>query len=252
MGHIGVACYFLLMEICAEKIDKKFDKNLEKSDCEFNFSSRFVRKNLRISQRKLEVFLRICSGLGLFSFEIFEKELKIKFPILLDLLESDQKKTRSRRDQDAIKTRQELELELDKEKELDKELPKTKKPARVEPQTELNRKIWDSFSTAYRKRYGVDPVRNAMTNSQVAKLGRRLGVEALEIVEFYLSHNDSLYLKATHSISLCLRDCESLRTQYVRGKPITGATVRQFEKANEHQENMNLIGNLWGEEKNVV
>ena len=97
MGHTGVACYYILMELCAEKLERFPDKNLENSDCLFNFSLRFVRQNLRISLAKVELFLGFCSDLGLLSFEISGENLKIEMPILLDLLEYDQKKSRQRR-----------------------------------------------------------------------------------------------------------------------------------------------------------
>lgn len=119
MGHTGIACYYLLTEICAEKLEKNPDKTLEISDCKFRFSQGFVRRNLRISSAKLEVFLRICSGLGLFQHEFCEKDLEIKYPILLDLLDSDSKKSRSRREQDATKTR--LDKDIDKEVDVEED-----------------------------------------------------------------------------------------------------------------------------------
>jgi len=67
MGHTGVACYFLFLEICTEKLDTNPDKTLEKPKAILNFPLAFVRRNLRISQGKLEVFLNIGQGLGLFS-----------------------------------------------------------------------------------------------------------------------------------------------------------------------------------------
>lgn len=92
--------------------------------------------------------------------------------------------------------------------------------------------IWKAYQEAYRKRYGVDPVRNATTNSQCSALAKRLGESAVEVVKFYLTHNDGFFLKNQHPIGLCLSQAESLHTQWQRGVAVTGSQVRQFE--NQH------------------
>lgn len=99
------------------------------------------------------------------------------------------------------------------------------------PNTDLNRKIWESYRTAFAARYGVEPVRNAATNSKVAQLGHRLGQDAPDIVSFYLGHNESFYLKKVHDIGLCLKDAESLHTQWKRGQKVTTQDVKRLEKA---------------------
>ncbi|NDE91615.1 MAG: hypothetical protein EB059_10885 [Alphaproteobacteria bacterium] len=92
--------------------------------------------------------------------------------------------------------------------------------------------IWEAYREAYRGRYGVDPVRNATTNTQCANLAKRLGAAAVEVVKFYLTHNDGFYLKTQHPIGLCLNQAESLHTQWQRGVAVTSGQVRQFE--NQH------------------
>ena len=60
----------------------------------------------------------------------------------------------------------------------------------------------------------------------------RIGVEdAVGTLQFFVWHNDPLYLKGTHQIGLALRDCESLRTQYMKGQAITFKDVKTFETA---------------------
>ncbi len=94
-----------------------------------------------------------------------------------------------------------------------------------------NKKIRDSYFNAYRLRYGIEPVSNATFNSQVSSLRKKLGVEdSVRVVEFYLKHHDAFYLKNTHSFGLCLANADTLRTQMLRGKPITSLDVRNFEK----------------------
>jgi hypothetical protein len=123
LGHIGVASYYITLEICAEKLTKVQDKDLESSDFYFGFSERFLRQNLRISSTKLQQFLNICSTFGLLSYKKDKNNYEIFMPILLDLLDSDFKKTRSRRESDASKTpldrEEDLKRERDKNKELD-------------------------------------------------------------------------------------------------------------------------------------
>jgi hypothetical protein len=105
----------------------------------------------------------------------------------------------------------------------------------------LNRKIWQSYFDAYTLRYGVEPVRNGRINAQVSQLGKRLGAEAVEVVKFYLTHNDGFYLKNSHAIGLCLKDAESLHSQWKRGVTITASKVKQFEKQNSIQETIEAL-----------
>ena len=121
-------------------------------------------------------------------------------------------------------------------------------PASLKAEKEVNKKIWESYFNAYRLRYGVEPVRNATVNTQISNLRKRLGEEACKVVEFYLSHNDSFYLKSTHSVGLCLKDCESLRTQMLRGTAITNSMVKSFEKRNKTAETLAELDKLWSEE----
>jgi hypothetical protein len=122
LGHIGPCSYYIILEICAEKLTKVKDKDLEESDFIFGFSSRFLRQNLRISQTKLELFLNISQTFGLFSYKKIENNIEIKMPIMLDLLDSDFKKTRSRRESDAFETPSDIDKEQKKIKNIKKEL----------------------------------------------------------------------------------------------------------------------------------
>jgi len=117
---------------------------------------------------------------------------------------------------------------------------------------DLNKNIWTAYEQSYLLRYGIKPVRNAKVNANISQLGKRVGGDAVELVKFFLQHNDSFYLKTSHNISFCLRDCESLYTQFKRNTPITTAMVRSFEKHSAEAERQRLIDSLWDEEKNVV
>lgn len=95
--------------------------------------------------------------------------------------------------------------------------------------TELNRRIWESYLSAYSLRYKVEPTRNPKVNSQINNLGQRLGEDAIEVVSFYVRHNDSLYFKAQHTIGLCLTHAEALHTQWKRNRPVTSKDAKRFE-----------------------
>jgi len=128
---------------------------------------------------------------------------------------------------------------------------KTKKELTIE-EKDLNKKIWLVYFAAYLKRYGIEPLRNAAINSQVSKLREKVGADdAINIVKFYLTHNDSFYLKKTHEFGLCLKDAETLRTQTLRGKAITGTMVKTFEKSLQQAELNDQISTMWNEDKNV-
>lgn len=119
------------------------------------------------------------------------------------------------------------------------EPPKRKKRVRpeVSPETaQLRKDIWLAYEEAYQARYKVPPARNATVNSQIASFANRLGKEAPQVVRFYLTHNDGFYLKKTHAFGLCLSDAETLRTQWARGRAVTGTMVRSAEKTIAHQE----------------
>lgn len=225
-GHAGVSWYYLLTEICAEKLEKFSSRDVVETDCQFSFDVAFIKSALRCNLVKAEKWLSTGQALGLWTYKLTETELSVNYPILLELLDSDSKKSRSRREADASQSR--LDIEVDKkEKKSKKEIiPATKK---VEPNP-LNSQVWESYKSAYFQRYKVEPVRNAKVNSNISQIAKRLGVEAIDVVKFYLTHNDSFYLKNLHAVSLCLKDCESLRTQMVRGRAVTTNDVRNFEK----------------------
>lgn len=226
LGHFGVAGYFILLEMCAEKLEQKSDESLTEVDLLFSFHQRIVRQNLRTSQTNLRRLLDICQTLGLLTFEVTQDLVEIKMPILLNLLDRDQKKPRLNRVTTATNKRLDKNR-LDKIRvEENKNLPASKKS---EPNP-LNSQVWESYKSAYFQRYKVEPVRNAKVNSNISQIAKRLGIEAIEVVKFYLTHNDSFYLKNLHAVSLCLKDCESLRTQMVRGRTVTSNDVRNFEK----------------------
>lgn len=176
--------------------------------------------------------LTICadtnSHLIVFSTASIPQQLRTKgvsIPLLLSALEENQLLTIQKND--VLYNR--IEKNTKEENRKEKKLPARQKSDELEKAE--NKKIKDAYFNAYRLRYGVEPVSNAAFNSQISNLRKKLGVDdSVGVVEFYLKHNDSFYLKNTHSFGLCLSNAETLRTQMLRGKPITSLDVRNFEK----------------------
>ena len=111
-------------------------------------------------------------------------------------------------------------------------------PKRPAPGSET----WEHYSKAYSSKYGVAPVRNQKTNSQVAQLVKRLGAsEAPFVAEHYLTHRHSLYVSAKHCLDLLVRDAEKLRTEWATG---TQGTHTQALMADKTQTNFNSFAPL--------
>lgn len=100
-------------------------------------------------------------------------------------------------------------------------------------QTAANKEIWEAYRSAYLTKYKVEPVRNASVNSKISQLAKRLGAEAVSVVEFYVRHPKSFYVEKMHDIGLCLSDAEALRTQWAKGRAITRTDIKNYE-ANQH------------------
>lgn len=96
---------------------------------------------------------------------------------------------------------------------------------------ELRDEIWKRYSNAYFSRYKTEPVRNAVVNSKIKLLAERLGDEAKDVVEFYVTHNNAFYVRSTHQIGLCLQDAEGLRTQWATGRMTSQKEAQQADSS---------------------
>lgn len=108
--------------------------------------------------------------------------------------------------------------------------------------------VWNRYRDNFIKRYGVEPIRNAKVNAQCKQLYERLGNNGLGVIDFYLTHNDSWFLKNQHDLGSLLNKAESLFTQWQRGHAVTSAQVRDAEKVIHKNEIKNDIQNLFVEE----
>jgi hypothetical protein len=98
------------------------------------------------------------------------------------------------------------------------------------PKTDGSR-AFVSYSDAYRRRYGADPVRNNKVNSLFKRLVERLGAEeAPEVASHYLTNNARLYVASGHAPDLLIRDAEKLRTEWATGRQVTSAAAQEADR----------------------
>lgn len=101
---------------------------------------------------------------------------------------------------------------------------------------------WESYSEAYRVRYGVDPIRNQKTNALLCTLVERLGAaDAPVVAAFYLSHNGPMYVRCRHPPNLLVQDAEGLWTQWKTGQKVTTSEVRQAELKDDAREQVKRV-----------
>ena len=101
------------------------------------------------------------------------------------------------------------------------------------------KETWRAYSREYQNRYKVEPIRNALVNSQIKGFcGRVAHNEAPHIAGFYVWHNQSFYVTQMHPTSLLLKNAEKLRTEWATN---TKATTSQARLADQTQG----MGQIW-------
>lgn len=102
--------------------------------------------------------------------------------------------------------------------------------------------VWNSYSNAYFSRYGTEPVRNGVVNSQLTNFLKRVGQsEAPDIASFYLTHNANFYVQKMHPVGLLLMDAEKLRTEWATGTQVTSHGAKALDRT---QANKNVFQEL--------
>lgn len=91
--------------------------------------------------------------------------------------------------------------------------------------------VWRAYAEAFRDRYGVEPLRNSTTNSQIKHFVRRIGEdEAAEVARFYVGYNETFYLKCMHPVGLMLKDAETLHARWRSGHFISSSQAQNVER----------------------
>lgn len=107
--------------------------------------------------------------------------------------------------------------------------------------------IWLAYSHAFKKRYGIEPVRNAKTNSLLVKLFERLGAdESPAVAAFYCTHDSLLYVRGKHCVDLLLRDAEGLRMEWATGRQVTNGQAVMTDRTSTTG---NIVKKLIAEEE---
>lgn len=111
---------------------------------------------------------------------------------------------------------------------------KAKTKATKKRKTPVTGATWEAYSEAYEARYGELPKRNNHVNALLGQLVKRLGAEEAPLVaSFYLTHNGSWYVTKGHGVEALIKDCESLRMQWLAGRKITRGDAREAEVLDE-------------------
>ena len=103
--------------------------------------------------------------------------------------------------------------------------------------TAANRATWEAYRAAYLDRYGVEPLRNAKVNGQIAQFVRTVGAQdAPKLAAFYLAHNGGFFVQRRHDFGLLLQSAQQIRTDWLRGEQMTTARARQTENTQSNLE----------------
>lgn len=88
-----------------------------------------------------------------------------------------------------------------------------------------------AYGNAYLDRYGTAPVVNAKIRGQVKQFVQRIGHEESPLVAaFFLTHQESFYVKKCHDFGLALHDAEKLRTEWATRRMVTNTSAQQADR----------------------
>jgi len=110
----------------------------------------------------------------------------------------------------------------------------------------LTTATWKAYADAYFGRYQQEPLRNATVNGMMTRFVQRIGRESAPFVAaFYVTMNNSYYVKMMHTPGPMVKDAEAIYAQWVnRSKgiaPMTAAKAAQIDRTqagNDAFENM--------------
>ena len=90
---------------------------------------------------------------------------------------------------------------------------------------------WASYSTAYFNRYGTEPLRNAQSNSLIAKFCQSVAsADAPAIAAFYVAHNKYSYTNSKHDLKLMVACAPALHTDWKTGQQSTDSQARKLDQ----------------------
>ena len=114
--------------------------------------------------------------------------------------------------------------------------PMTAKPKSNTPNP-ANTETWQAYRAAYLQAYGVEPLRNAKVNGQIANFVKLVGEDkAPHIAAFYVSHPNHWYRTKGHDFGTLLANAQTLSTDWQRNTRTTSVQTRQQEKTAANME----------------
>lgn len=130
-GPVGVVIYYFLIEMCAEKaVAPRTGDGLSADDCVFAFHWSVVERATRAKRSTVSRVLVHGQSAEIWKWSSDGREVVIEFPMLLNLLDSDQKRPRAKRATPAPRAR--LEENRREEKRIDKNRREENIPAPAE------------------------------------------------------------------------------------------------------------------------
>ncbi|WP_440030457.1 helix-turn-helix domain-containing protein [Chromobacterium amazonense] len=114
----------------------------------------------------------------------------------------------------------------------------------------LAAETWAAYAEAYRLRYGVDPVRNATVNGQIANFVKRLGENAPHVAAYFVGSSSAFYVSKGHAVGTMLCDAEKLHTEWATGRRVTQSAARQADRTASNfanaQDALERLGRKYG------
>ena len=106
----------------------------------------------------------------------------------------------------------------------------TKKPKPTVEESAANKLTWTAYSTAYKNRYSVEPLRNAQVNGIISKFVKMVGADdAPNIARFFINISSQFYVQKLHDVKLLLSDAQAIRTQWLTKRTVSATQARQAD-----------------------
>jgi len=178
---------------------------------------------------------------GLWTFVLDEKQIKIKIPILLNLLDSDSKKARHTRATNATQSR--LDKDKDKDKDKDSGVAKNKKnkiaknseiddPTMSAPTVRIN-EIIAFYCDQWKTKYNARPVITGKDAGLISGLVKDIGAaRTKELILGYFKHPGAVFAERRHDVGTF-----KIRLTEIAHYVDTGLFInrRQLQEAEDNQ-----------------
>lgn len=220
LGHKFAFVWYCVVEIIAERYRSEGDSFavtlhlsdwLSETNLHPNAKERFIKLiELASSHRKV-------------NFELLDSNLKVELLEVFEIADEYARKIRSKSVEDPVQRRvKEIKRKETSLSELVGQMEiETSKNTSTLPKGEAkSSKAWESYSKAMLKVHGATPPRNKKINSLLCKIVDRVGEEnAVQLVSYFVNHQNGFYRSRGHQLDFALRDAESLLLEIRKGRP---------------------------------